>query len=84
MQLLVRRIQYWLRKYEYQSGYAGLKLYKCYGENYALCRYGVVDAVGGGAVINKWTEHTISELNRLFKLVKKEHKLKNATSQIPT
>lgn len=82
MQLLVKRIQYWLRKHEYQSGYSGLMLYKCYGVNYALCRYGVVDAVAGGAVVDKWTAYTISELSILYKLVKKQYKVNKTANQI--
>jgi hypothetical protein len=75
MKLLVRRIQYWLRKHEYQSGYSGLKLYRCFEENYALCRSGVVDSWGGGAVIDRWTAHSIPELRKLFGLAKKQQKL---------
>ena len=75
MQLLVRRIQYWLRTHEYQSGYDGLKLYRCFDESFALCRSGVVDACGGGCVVDKWTSYSVPELKRLFELAKKQQKL---------
>lgn len=75
MQLLVRRIQYWLRKHEYQSGY-GFKLYRCFDESYALCRSGVVDAsCGVGCVVDKWTVYSIPELKKLFELAKKQQRL---------
>jgi hypothetical protein len=72
MKLLVRRIQYWLRKHEYRSNLGGLKLHRCFGANLALCRSGVVDCVGGGAVIERWTAYSIPELKELFKLAKKQ------------
>lgn len=75
MQLLVRRIQYWLRKHEYQSGYDGLKLYKCFDKNFALCRSGVVFACGGCCVVDKWTDYSIPELKKLFELAKKQQRL---------
>lgn len=69
MKRIVRRIQRWLSKNEYECGY-GIMIYRC-GEGQALHRNGVVDAWGGGCVIDPWTEFTTRELTALFERAKK-------------
>lgn len=67
---IVRKIQRWLAKHEYTSGYGGLKLYRCGTsddlEVLALCRSGVVVAYGGGCYVDPWVEYTVKDLKKLF------------------
>ena len=67
----IRRIQRWLAKHEYRSGY-GIELHRCdlvteYHEGVALCRTGVVLAQGGGCVIEPWSYWRLDQLRRFFR-----------------
>ena len=69
--LIVRRIQSWLAKYEYESGY-GILLHRCQTPGFALCRTGVVVAESHSCYVDPWINYTTKQLNILFNEAKRD------------
>lgn len=70
MKRVVREIQRWLAKHEYQCAFR-FKLHRCglydqYNRLIAISRTGVVVVAGGGCYIERWTEYRTGELRRFL------------------